>query len=73
MFMSAPISSVLYGFLSDHTGCKGTLMMAAVMSLFGWLIFYFGNNIEILYIAAILQGLGAGLNSSIYAYCGEVT
>lgn len=56
------LSQLVYGPLSDLFGRKKTLLVGIGVFIFGSVIALFSPNIEILILARLLQGLGAGAN-----------
>ena len=57
------------GFIVDYLGQKGPKLMVAIGGVFaalGWLINSYANSLEMLYVGAILSGVGAG---GVYATC----
>ncbi|HZR75701.1 oxalate/formate MFS antiporter [Bradyrhizobium sp.] len=57
------------GFFVDWMGPRGPKVMVAIGGVFaaaGWLINSYANSLEVLYVGAILSGMGAG---GVYATC----
>ena len=57
------------GFIVDYLGPRGPKLMVAIGGVFaalGWLINSWANSLEMLYLGAILSGVGAG---GVYATC----
>jgi MFS transporter, OFA family, oxalate/formate antiporter len=59
----------IQGFIVDYVGQRGPKLMVAIGGVFaalGWLINAWANSLEMLYLGAILSGVGAG---GVYATC----
>ncbi len=54
------ISSPLLGALSDKIGRKPILLISVASTAIGWLVFTLANNIFLLFLGRIIDGMAAG-------------
>lgn len=74
MFLTEPLGSIFSGWITEQIGRRGSMFLASVPSITSWAILYFAQSSELVFVAAVLYGFGAGLlGAPIYTYCGEVT
>ncbi|KAH7858061.1 hypothetical protein Vadar_019603 [Vaccinium darrowii] len=63
----------LFGSLSNYIGRKGSLMIAAIPNIIGWLAISFGKDLSFLYMGRLLEGFGVGIISyAVLVYIAEI-
>nr|XP_018896687.1 PREDICTED: facilitated trehalose transporter Tret1-like isoform X2 [Bemisia tabaci]XP_018896688.1 PREDICTED: facilitated trehalose transporter Tret1-like isoform X3 [Bemisia tabaci]XP_018896689.1 PREDICTED: facilitated trehalose transporter Tret1-like isoform X4 [Bemisia tabaci] len=68
-----PLGSALSGLISAPLGRKRSLMLVNIPQIIGWLMLYSSSSVNIMYLAAAIQGLGAGfMDAPIFTYVGEI-
>ncbi|PSN58216.1 hypothetical protein C0J52_05971 [Blattella germanica] len=73
-YICQPLGSVLSGVVLEHLGRKKSMILVNIPHLIGWLMFYFGNSVELLYVASVIMGLGVGfMEAPIITYVGEIS
>ena len=66
-----PIGCLASGPLSQAVGRRKTTMIATFPFVIAWLLFYFANNSQMLFIAMIMTGISGGLEAPILNYVAE--
>uniref|UniRef100_A0A0K8TQS7 Putative sugar transporter n=1 Tax=Tabanus bromius TaxID=304241 RepID=A0A0K8TQS7_TABBR len=68
-----PLGSVLSGWVSEPIGRKRAMIIVNIPHMIAWIILHFANSIELLYLGAVLLGLGVGfMEAPIITYVGEI-
>ena len=55
------IGTIISGNLADRFGRKKILILGTSITLVGWLIIYFANNVHMLLLSRMVHGFGYGL------------
>lgn len=72
-FICQPIGSVLSGWVSEPLGRKKAMIVVNIPHIIAWIMLYYGTSLEVMYIGAILLGLGVGfMEAPIITYVGEI-
>ncbi|CAD7092819.1 unnamed protein product [Hermetia illucens] len=72
-FICQPIGSIFSGWVSEPLGRKRAMIVVNIPHIIAWILLYYGNSHEILFIGAILLGLGVGfMEAPIITYVGEI-
>ncbi|CAH0394487.1 unnamed protein product [Bemisia tabaci] len=68
-----PLGSALSGLISGPLGRKKSLMLVNIPQILGWLMLHSATSVEIMYLAAAIQGLGSGfMDAPVLTYVGEI-
>ena len=74
MYICQPLGSVLSGIVLERLGRKKSMILVNFPHLIGWLIFYFATSVPMLYVSAVIMGLGIGfMEAPIITYVGEIS
>lgn len=65
-FICQPIGSVISGTVLEPLGRKKSMLLVNIPHLLGWYLFYTAISLPVLFLAAILMGLGKVINLSLY-------
>lgn len=58
----------------EHLGRKRAMMVVNIPHIIAWLMLYFAKNIETMFIADVLLGLGVGfMEAPVITYVGEIS
>lgn len=72
-FLVQPIGSMLSGWVTDPIGRKKAMILVNIPHIIAWSLLHFANSLSIIYLSAVLLGLGVGfMESSIITYVGEI-
>jgi MFS family permease len=74
MYICQPLGSVLSGIVLERLGRKKSMILVNFPHLIGWFIFYFATSVPMLYVSAVIMGLGIGfMEAPIITYVGEIS
>lgn len=72
-FVLQPFGSILSGPICERLGRKRSLLIANLPHLAAWIMIYFAQNVETLFCANAILGLGTGfMEAPIITYIGEI-
>lgn len=57
-FICQPIGSIISGTVLEPLGRKNSMLLVNIPHLLGWYLFYTAISLPVLFLAAILMGLG---------------
>lgn len=73
-FICQPIGSILSGVIVEKLGRKRAMMVVNIPHIVAWIMLYFSKNVETVFIANLLLGLGVGfMEAPVITYVGEVS
>ncbi|CAN8234674.1 unnamed protein product [Cochlearia groenlandica] len=71
--VGAMVGAIASGQIAEFIGRKGSLMIAAIPNIIGWLCISFAKNTSFLYMGRLLEGFGVGIISyTVPVYIAEI-
>ncbi|XP_065219861.1 facilitated trehalose transporter Tret1-like isoform X2 [Planococcus citri] len=73
-FICQPIGSIISGTVLEPLGRKKSMLLVNIPHFIGWYLFYTAISLPVLFLAAILMGLGVGfMEAPVITYVGEIS
>lgn len=73
IFISQPVGCILSGWLTDWLGRKNAMILVNVPHIGAWLLIHFATEVQQIYVAAVVLGLGIGvMETPVVTYIGEI-